>query len=430
MTTYAKYDDRSAYVKHEDRADSKGNVLYGLDKELADKAKAKLSANPKMEAEARSWIEELLHENFGDRSFQEVLQDGSVLCRVINVIRPNTIPKVAKSTMPFKKMENIAAYLEACSTLGVPAYDLFQTVALYENKDMLAVLTNIHSLGRVAQRIGFTGPLLGAKLADANKREFTEEKLQAAKAVPTFAVSGAASGQQKNWNNFQNTQWDEKPSTGTFATSGTTAAKSTTIYGKPLDAPSSRSAVPSSPKPSLTHVQYQRSRRNLDGLSGGNRASRDREIEGFRAKLLQQTHESKVAVQALEAQVRELKEQNEALARENSFLKPQGDQQWGATSPKVEALREISAAAKRSTITGSKAVEYHQKKKNSFTLTSQHVPHGSMGAAAVLDGAPVKEDHDDAALFIIDPQNDFHEGGSLGVDGAWHSKVAGIDYLR
>ena len=41
-----------------------------------------------------------------------------------------------------------------------------------------------------------------------------------------------------------------------------------------------------------------------------------------------------------------------------------------------------------------------------------------MGAAAVLDGAPVAEDHDGAALFIIDPQVDFHEGGSLGVDGA------------
>ena len=30
----------------------------------------------------------------------------------------------------------------------------------------------------------------------------------------------------------------------------------------------------------------------------------------------------------------------------------------------------------------------------------------------------MKEDHDDAALFIIDPQVDFHEGGSLAVAGA------------
>mmetsp|Transcript_5393 Transcript_5393/g.9042 ORF Transcript_5393/g.9042 Transcript_5393/m.9042 type:complete len:158 (-) Transcript_5393:241-714(-) len=97
--------------------------------------------------------------------------------------------------MPFKQMENIAAYLEACTKLGVPAYDSFQTVALYENKDMIAVLTNIHSLGRVAQRVeGFTGPSLGAKLADTNKREFDEEQLRAAKAAPTLIGKGSHGG--------------------------------------------------------------------------------------------------------------------------------------------------------------------------------------------------------------------------------------------
>ena len=41
-----------------------------------------------------------------------------------------------------------------------------------------------------------------------------------------------------------------------------------------------------------------------------------------------------------------------------------------------------------------------------------------MGAAAVLEGAPPVEDHDNSALFIIDPQVDFHEDGSLAVTGA------------
>ena len=63
-------------------------------------------------------------------------------------------------------------------------------------------------------------------------------------------------------------------------------------------------------------------------------------------------------------------------------------------------------------------VAFHNTKTTSFPLASAHVSHGSMGGAAVLDGCPVKEDHDDAALFIIDPQNDFHEGGSLAVAGA------------
>ena len=63
-------------------------------------------------------------------------------------------------------------------------------------------------------------------------------------------------------------------------------------------------------------------------------------------------------------------------------------------------------------------VAFHKSKSTCFELSSAHVSHASMGGAAVLDGCPVKEDHDDAALFIIDPQNDFHEGGALAVPGA------------
>jgi len=63
-------------------------------------------------------------------------------------------------------------------------------------------------------------------------------------------------------------------------------------------------------------------------------------------------------------------------------------------------------------------VGFHGRKTNEFQLSSSILPHVSMGGACVLDGCPVKEDHDDAALFIIDPQIDFHEGGSLAVAGA------------
>jgi len=66
----------------------------------------------------------------------------------------------------------------------------------------------------------------------------------------------------------------------------------------------------------------------------------------------------------------------------------------------------------------SQPLKYDRTKSTIFELASTHVAHASMGAAAVLDGAPVVEDHDDAALFIIDPQVDFHEGGTLGIDGA------------
>ena len=79
---------------------------------------------------------------------------------------------------------------------------------------------------------------------------------------------------------------------------------------------------------------------------------------------------------------------------------------------------QVSSRESHAEVESCEPVTFHKQKSNNFPLASSLVPHSSMGAAAVLDGAPVKEDDDDAALFIIDPQNDFHEGGSLAVAGA------------
>ena len=87
--------------------------------------------------------------------------------------------------MPFKQMENVAHYIDACAQLGVPAQDLFQTVDLYEGRDMQAVVRNVHSLGRVAQTLpSFEGPHLGARLAKTNARSFSEAQLAEARALP------------------------------------------------------------------------------------------------------------------------------------------------------------------------------------------------------------------------------------------------------
>jgi len=181
------------YVTYESRAAEDGSVLYGLDRDLADKAKAKY--DPRLEAEARTWIEAVLEEPLGTRSLQEELKSGEVLCRLANKIKPGVVAKISAMKMPFKQMENIANYLNACTALGMPTFESFQTVDLFENKNMLAVVTNLHSLGRRAQIVpGFTGPALGAKLADANKRNFTAEQLAEAKAAPTLMGKGSHGG--------------------------------------------------------------------------------------------------------------------------------------------------------------------------------------------------------------------------------------------
>jgi len=165
--------------------------MYGLDRELAEKAAAKY--DPKLEAEARAWIEGVLGEPLGEGSFHEVLKSGVVLANLVRVLSPDIIKPPSKMAAPFKQMENIGNYLSACSKLGQAPHDTFQTVDLYENQNMNAVIGQLHSLGRLAQKLpGHSGPALGPKEATANKREFTEEQLAQAKGTATFLGKGSA----------------------------------------------------------------------------------------------------------------------------------------------------------------------------------------------------------------------------------------------
>jgi len=168
--------------------DANGRLLYGMDKELADKAAAKF--DPKMDADARAWIEAVTGLTL-EGSTHEALKSGIVLCALANAIKPGCCKAPSKMSAPFKQMENIGNYLEACTSLGMGANDSFQTVALYENQDMMAVLIQITSLGRIAQKIGFQGPTLGVKLAAENVREFTAEQLAEAKNATTFMGKGS-----------------------------------------------------------------------------------------------------------------------------------------------------------------------------------------------------------------------------------------------
>ncbi|TGZ72293.1 hypothetical protein CRM22_002179 [Opisthorchis felineus] len=135
------------------------------------------------ESEVLDWIEAILGTKL-DRSkaYEEILKDGVVLCKLINKIKPGSVKRINEnSTMPFKIMENINAFQEAIKAYGVPNSDVFQTVDLFEKKDIAQVTQCIFALGRTCQiHDDFTGPTLGPKLAQENKREFSEQQLKEA----------------------------------------------------------------------------------------------------------------------------------------------------------------------------------------------------------------------------------------------------------
>lgn len=189
---YSKGAQKGTFVSADERAaETGGELLYGLDKELAEKKAAKY--DQELELACRAWVQQVAGVTFDEATtLQEELKSGVVLCQLCNAIKPGVCKKPSTMSAPFKQMENIAAYLTACDQLGVPKHSSFQTVTLYEDKDMMQVLVNLQALGSAAQRVpGYSGPTFGAKLADANVREFSEEVLKAGLATQTFLCTGS-----------------------------------------------------------------------------------------------------------------------------------------------------------------------------------------------------------------------------------------------
>jgi len=145
-----------------------------------------------LEAEARAWVSAVTGEDLGDASLHEALKSGIVLCNLVRALSPDIIKPPSKLAAPFKMMENVGNYLGACKKLGLLDRETFQTVDLFENKDMRQVVRQLHSLGRLAKKLpGYSGPTLGPREATENKREFTEEQMAQAKAATTFLGKGS-----------------------------------------------------------------------------------------------------------------------------------------------------------------------------------------------------------------------------------------------
>jgi len=163
---------------------------YGLSAELADKTRAAYSE--KDEQEICAWFSSLGLQQFtgkGHDDFQEYLKDGMVLCNLALKIEPGSIRKI--NDIPSVKMavfknsksnENIGNFLSWMERYGVPTSNTFQTVDLFDGSNLAAVQRAIFNLGGVAKKKGFS-PAIGVKVADTNKRNFSEEKLRAGQTI-------------------------------------------------------------------------------------------------------------------------------------------------------------------------------------------------------------------------------------------------------
>jgi hypothetical protein len=165
----------------------------GMDAAISRKLDSKY--DPQIEKEVTEWMGQIIGETIptGRNELQAAMKNGQLLVKLINVIFQKTtnLPARAKkvqipikfNTMsaPFKQMENIQLFLNCAEAYGVPKTSLFQTVDLFEGRNMAQVLNALYGLGSECQRNEFPGGTCGPKPSTENKREFTDEQLNASK---------------------------------------------------------------------------------------------------------------------------------------------------------------------------------------------------------------------------------------------------------
>ena len=66
----------------------------------------------------------------------------------MNKLMPGSVPKINTSGTHFKLMENINSFQNAAKRFGVPEVDVFQTVDLWERRNIPQVTQCIMALGR------------------------------------------------------------------------------------------------------------------------------------------------------------------------------------------------------------------------------------------------------------------------------------------
>ncbi|XP_014726455.1 PREDICTED: LIM domain only protein 7 isoform X3 [Sturnus vulgaris] len=127
-------------------------------------------------AEARRWLEAVTGQSFGTKDFRAALENGVLLCDLINKIKPGIIKKINRLPTPIAGLDNINVFLKACENFGLKEAQLFHPGDLQDlsnrvtvkpeetNRRVKNVLITLYWLGRKAQSDpDYNGPYLNLK---------------------------------------------------------------------------------------------------------------------------------------------------------------------------------------------------------------------------------------------------------------------------
>ncbi|KAJ0056598.1 hypothetical protein NL108_010534 [Boleophthalmus pectinirostris] len=126
--------------------------------------------------EAQRWIEEVTEKSFDCNDFRAALENGVLLCDLINKLKPGIIKRVNRLSTPIAGLDNVSVFLKACGKLGLNESQLFHPGDLQDlstrvtlkkdesSRRLKNVLITIYWLGRKAnQDLLYEGPQLNFK---------------------------------------------------------------------------------------------------------------------------------------------------------------------------------------------------------------------------------------------------------------------------
>ncbi|KAM6440674.1 LIM and calponin homology domains-containing protein 1 isoform 2-T2 [Liasis olivaceus] len=118
-------------------------------------------------AEARRWIEQVTGKTFGNKHFRSGLENGVLLCELLNSIKPGLVKKINRLPTPIAGLDNIALFLRGCREVGLKESQLFDPGDLQDTSSRITiksldcsrklknVLVTIYWLGKTANNSSY-----------------------------------------------------------------------------------------------------------------------------------------------------------------------------------------------------------------------------------------------------------------------------------
>ncbi|XP_041121527.1 LIM and calponin homology domains-containing protein 1-like isoform X3 [Polyodon spathula] len=126
--------------------------------------------------EAQKWIEAVTGRCFGEKGFRSGLENGILLCELLNSIKPGLVKKINRLPTPIAGLDNIILFLRGCEELGLKGTQLFDPGDLQDTSNranikgsdccrkLKNVLITIYWLGKAANSCAsYSGVTLNLK---------------------------------------------------------------------------------------------------------------------------------------------------------------------------------------------------------------------------------------------------------------------------